>query len=558
MQEQESAFNGINAATGDYLFTPTDKDIKDVAMRQLAGISEIHDPKVIDTKPSAKKQLYQSLKIRKENKESHMGVAEGIEARNLSQTGWGIIFAEEDPLATEIYDALKKLRDHRSKQVKHKEFYKEFLGKFGYWRGDSAVSFLSRHGGSPIAVNPRDGVPYYLLVIGDPYTIPYEFQYQLDVQYAVGRLSFEGNSKNEILDQYENYANMVVEVETNLVYRNQPRKATFFGVRNDNDRATMLSCDKLIAPLSDVMTTDQQNKGWKINTIKAEEATRNRLEKLVVGEETPTFLFTASHGIAFPPNHPNQIAQQGSLLCSDWPGPSWREPIPESFYLAGDHISKKATPQGLIAFFFACYGAGTPRTNDFIHHDFEEVPKIIAPQPFIANLPNQLLAKGVALAVVGHVDRAWGNSFLGKADKPEIQTFQNTLKRLLEGHPVGSAMEYFNQYYATEATKLTKEIFAVHEVEGIYNPPGLDHNLARLWTNHQDARNYLVIGDPAVRLPMFSQDEYDTTLPPPSKQTQESSQSISHIVKWQERLEDIEQDIQQVMSEIERIEETYS
>jgi hypothetical protein len=75
-------------------------------------------------------------------------------------------------------------------------------------------------------------------------------------------------------------------------------------------------------------------------------------------------------------------------------------------YLLGDSPALR----GMLAFFFACYGAGTPRQDDFAHLA-TGAPVEIAPHGFLARLPQQLLKRG-ALAVVGHVERAWGCSFV--------------------------------------------------------------------------------------------------------------------------------------------------
>jgi hypothetical protein len=50
---------------------------------------------------------------------------------------------------------------------------------------------------------------------------------------------------------------------------------------------------------------------------------------------------------------------------------------------------------------------------------------------------------GGALAVVGHVERTWGYSFLWKGVGPITQAFEQALGGLLAGQPVGLAMEPF-------------------------------------------------------------------------------------------------------------------
>ena len=139
---------------------------------------------------------------------------------------------------------------------------------------------------------------------------------------------------------------------------------------------------------------------------------------------------------------------------------------------------------------------------------FKEQGISIAKKPFVAALPQRmlrLLGRG-ALAIFGHVERVWGSSFLASgygsstsANQQSVKqtvVFESALDQLLQGYPIGSALDCFNMRYAALSTELTN---LYHEI-GDHPSTMQAYELAELWTSNNDARGYIILGDPAVRL----------------------------------------------------------
>jgi hypothetical protein len=447
MPDQLLYFNGIDGDTGGYDLPPMSAED---LVRVIRG-------------ETAQENLNE-LRFRVQQATTgHLGVKEGVDPKDVTASGWGVVFPdyptaepEKQKQVEAIREALQPLLSLRQEAAANDRLaaWAKGAGK-GFRVGvDTKNNYLARHGAGPGPADP-DRVPYYLLIVGNPGDIPYRFQSQLDVQYAVGRIHFE------TLQEYADYAASVVAMETGA--KMLRRRAVFFGTANESDLATKRSAEHLVLPVADKLRAE--NADWDVQTVLPAEATKARLASLLGGDQTPSLLFTASHGVKFGKDSPRQLVHQGALLCQDWPGPhQWpsRE-ILQDFYFAGDDLTANADLLGLIAFFFACYGGGTPQFNEFARQDRpgSTMPtrQEIAPYPFLARLPVKMLGRPRgALAVVGHVERAWTYSFDWNKAGAQTTVFDSTLKRLLDGHPIGSALEYFNERYAELSTVLIDEL----------------------------------------------------------------------------------------------------
>ena len=373
---------------------------------------------------------------------------------------------------------------------------------------ESAGRWCARHGVTINPVDPRRGVPFYLLLVGrpgariagDPH-IPFSFQYDLDFYWGVGRLCFTDAQGNHRYDAYTAYAERLVAIERGQTPA-RTRSVAYFATHHPLDPSTALSATELVGPLlhGDAGREPMAERFRFATDDITDKATRASLERMLIGADAadrPALLFSATHGIDFPFGHPDQIMQQGALLCQDWDGLD----LPQrAHWLAGADLPDATHVMGLVAVCFACFGLGCPAHDQF-RFERTVAPQAIAPYPFVAQLPQRLLERG-ALAVLGHVDRAWSYSFRDEMQKVpgQSQAFEDLLGGILDGKRLGEATDQFNTRQGQTAMDLTDLLdsyrFAAANGSQSFGLEGIGPR----WAAFSDARGYSLLGDPAVRL----------------------------------------------------------
>ncbi len=465
--------NGINAVTGQYLFEP----------RTVAELAQ----NITGEQDSGILRWLQRIWTRL------AAPSLGLDAdpTDLTQAGWGIVFHESE--SDLVKQALEPLVRHRREKVGSDDLVKVLE----YRQGEQLRDWLGRYG-LTFGVKEPTKVPFYLLLVGSPDKIPFLFGHQLDVEYAVGRLDFDRPV------DYATYADSLIDYETSAAVPNG-REVVFFGTRHKFDNATQLSADQLVAPLADGQQASgpvlpqpgvAQEFDFRTRKLWGADALKAALAEVLspgAGGKAPAFLFSATHGMGWPCGDKDQAAKQGALLCQDWPG--FGRISPDHYFSAAD-LPPDAHVHGMVAFHFACYGAGTPASDRFVHEPGVQ-PPTIAPKPFTAALPRALLAhpNGSALAVIGHVERAWGYSIETAEAGPQIKPFRNTIGRMLYGLPAGYAIKDFNERYASLSTSLS----AILEEKG-QGAKVPDTELVTAWIERNDSEGYVILGDPAVSL----------------------------------------------------------
>ncbi|MDR7417548.1 MAG: hypothetical protein QN178_01400 [Armatimonadota bacterium] len=339
----------------------------------------------------------------------------------------------------------------------------------------------------------RDG-PYYWLLVGGPAELPFDLQWMLDAGKAAGRIEFDDEA------EYAAYAERVIRAEQVLAASHGAPPVFFWSTLHDD--VTRLSNWYMCTPLVKRL----ESHGVNVTYREKADATVDAFWSAARAWGTRGGLvYTASHGGMLPNDDAEQPARQGALVAMDGT-------------IEGQQVDRErsAFPHSVV-FNFACYSGGTPSHSDFNHWVPEyHLGRYIPQTAFVSRLHRRWVAHPAGpLAAVGHVEPAWLHSF-ANPDNPDdvmfdaaldtewgerIQPFRTFTDRLVRGYTVGYAMELFGFLYDQLGNDIARRInrYLRDNPGGAVNEQEL-RKMATRWISRNDYQNYVVFGDPAVRI----------------------------------------------------------
>jgi hypothetical protein len=350
--------------------------------------------------------------------------------------------------------------------------------------------------------------PRYLLLAGDLDEVSLPLQQVLQVDTFVGRIAFRDPSG------YEAYVDKVLRSER-AACPSAGGRCLLYTV-HDGTSATGIGHQSLVAPGAELLARAQRGGQLAARSVQAagDKMIPSPQEFLALtGRPEPAVLLSMSHGEGPPRggwrSADEQRRSQGAMSF----GGEGR--------LSGDDLGgRRFLPQGLWMM-IACYGAGTPAVSAYKPW-LEELRRIgqyrgaaeaVLPglprsgeRPFVAAVPQAVLASPDGpLGFIGHMDLAWTYGFAdldsGPQAVPRPARFVAALRSALRGDRIGIACRELMRVLGQTQTELMA-ITMQAALTGLALDEAMLARRGHLWMLHQDLAGYVLLGDPAVRLPV--------------------------------------------------------
>ena len=409
--------------------------------------------------------------------------------------GWGLVLSEIPGASAAVQATAEDAPPELRRLLAHRR------GKVLRYRPNDAASLSVLSDPAADAdialISPRMGVgaqelPKYLLIYGDPVTIPWQLQFNLNPIRCVGRLDLTGEPLARYVEaELQDWAGAAADCRAPVVWSVD----TGGGLQRD---MTTLMRRTVGLPLQKAFADDPDLDGLVYLDGSRQPALIGGLVDALASRR-PALVVTTSHGLTAPTDDPAALrARLGT------PVDQLYQPLDPAAML------QAWQPDGAIWFAQACCSAGG--NGPSVYHGLFPVAGDVGSVLFgvaglgaaIAPLPRALLGAEKPLrAFVGRVEPTFSWSLRDQLTGAALTSdlVEAIYRRLFLGYPVGMALEPF---FAPISAILQQYLQATGRYNDDAGPAGAAAVARALYlkVTALDRGGLVVLGDPAVRLPL--------------------------------------------------------
>ena len=411
------------------------------------------------------------------------------------ESGWTFLINEKDSaIGQEIIDVIQPLATYRKMDDVNSPLVFNNTPE-NFW-----VEWISKY--ALLKKGRQMQPPKYILIIGSPNEIPFEFQSMLSDVAFVGRLDFDD------IKELETYTEKVKRMEKgNLV----EKEVTFFAT--DHEINASGCYDPTHYNQSDIDThlvPEINGLNFKPNKLLKNNATKKDLLDNLQ-KSKPCSVYASCWGVnASGETLDVQKQLTGSLCCQG----DYSKGFDPNLVLTSQEIPDTPFLEGGLFFQQSSFSYGSPAISSLSHwvSDGENlgIPKQLAPTDFVAPLPKRLVYhKHGPLAFVGHLDELLAYGYAqeetpGAERRERIEPTRAALNDILKGRPIGYALNQMTMRRSVLNTQISNNInkvitaFLKASTDAARLKVALP--MSNLFLMRNEVKNYMIFGDPAVRL----------------------------------------------------------